>query len=159
MNLESIPWTVIRGRNSEGVVIFRRREFAAEFPKATFPHRLNIFWASTDSDANGLPEKEESDRMRVFEDRLIQATESDMQSVLSLVLTGKCQREYVFHTKDQGEFLKRLTEMPQEVAPYPIEIHHTDDAEWEYVDRVLGDIDEPPKPKAPGFFSRFFGKK
>jgi hypothetical protein len=80
--------------------------------------------------------------MGEFEDRLVAATESDAQSVLSLVVTGKNQREYVFHTKSTEEFLQRLTEMPQETEPYPIEIHHTADAEWEYVDRVLGDISE-----------------
>lgn len=143
MNLDSIPWTVIRGRNSEGVVLFRYREFESEFPKQEFPHRLNIFWSSTASDENGLPEQEESERMKVFEDRLIGATEFDAQSVLSLVVTGKSQREYVFHTKDTDEFLRRLTDMHQEEAPYPIEIHHVTDPAWEYVDRVLGDIDLP----------------
>ena len=143
MNLESLPWTVVQARNREGVVIFRYREFTPDFPKADFPHRLNVFWSSTSSDENGLPEKEESDRMGVFEDRLVSATEPDAQTVLSLVVTGKNQREYLFHTKDTSEFLRRLTDMPQENAPYPIEIHHVVDAEWEYVDRVLGDIDYP----------------
>ena len=81
--------------------------------------------------------------MGVFEDRLVSATEPDAQTVLSLVVTGKNQREYLFQTKDTSEFLRRLTDMPQENAPYPIEIHHVVDAEWEYVDRVLGDIDYP----------------
>ena len=143
MKLDSIPWTVIRGRNSEGVVLFRFREFTPGFPKADFPHRLNVFWTSTASDENGLPEQEESDRMCVFEDRLIEATELDAQSVLSLVVTGKGQREYVFHTKATDEFLRRLTDMPQKEEPYPIEIHHVTDPVWEYVDRILGDIDLP----------------
>ena len=81
--------------------------------------------------------------MCVFEDRLIEATELDAQSVLSLVVTGKGQREYVFHTKATDEFLRRLTDMPQKEEPYPIEIHHVTDPVWEYVDRILGDIDLP----------------
>ena len=143
MDLDSLPWTVIQGRNSEGVVLFRHRQFTPDFPKADYSHRLNVFWTSTASDENGLPESEESDRMHVFEDRLVGATEIDAQSVLSLVVTGKGQREYVFHTRSTDDFLRRLTEMPQEEAPYPIEIHHVVDPEWEYVDRVLGDIDLP----------------
>jgi hypothetical protein len=143
VNFDSLPWTVIRARNSAGVMVFRRRVFPESFEKKAFPHRLNIFWSSTASDARGLPEKEESDRIQSFEDRIVEATEPEEQSVLSLVLTGKEQREFVFHTKNTAEFLRRLTNMPQEEEPYPIEIQHVIDPEWEYVDRVLGDIDLP----------------
>ena len=78
--------------------------------------------------------------MGVFEDRLVDATEHDEQAVLSMVLTGNGQREYVFHTRSTDEFLRRLTEMPQEIEAYPIEMHYTEDAVWEYVDRVLGNF-------------------
>jgi hypothetical protein len=141
MNLDALPWNVIQASNDEGIVIFRHRNFPSDFPKATFPHRLNIFWQMSEAASNGLPEDAESDRMGLFEDRLIEATEPDAQSVLSLVLTGKGQREFIFHTQAPEEFLRRLTDMPQEDNPYPIEIHHTEDSTWEYVDRVLGDID------------------
>jgi hypothetical protein len=36
--------------------------------------------------------------------------------------------------------MRRLTEMPQEIEAYPIEMHYTEDAVWEYVDRVLGNF-------------------
>ena len=60
--------------------------------------------------------------------------------MLSIVLTGKNQREFAVHAQDPGTFLRRLSEMPQEKAPYPIEIHHTEDVIWDYVDRIEGDI-------------------
>ncbi len=163
MNLDSLPWTVIQARNDAGlVVVFRHRKFPAGFSKATFPHRLNVFWNSRASTESGLPDEADSKAMGTFEDRLVEATEPDEQSVLSLVVTGKNQREWVFHTKSTDEFLRRLTVMPQEQDPYPIEIRHTSDSEWEYVDRVLGDIAAPPedpKPTRRGLFARMFRKQ
>jgi hypothetical protein len=161
MNLDSLPWTVTQARNDAGsVVVFRHRKFSADFAKSSFPHRLNVFWTSGASTESGLPDESDSKAMGTFEDRLVDATESDEQSVLSLVVTGKNQREWVFHTKSTEEFLRRLTAMPQERDPYPIEIHPTPDSEWEYVDRVIGDIVAPPEKPAPrGLFGRIFRKR
>lgn len=140
MSLDALSWTSIEASNDEGTILVRHREFPDNFPRDNFPHRLNIFWQASDGSVNGMPDYAESERMRVFEDRLVEATELDEQSVLSMVLTGKGQREYVFHTRSTAEFKRRLTEMPQEVERYPIELYHTEDSTWEYVDRVLGDF-------------------
>ena len=140
MNFDSIPWRLIKGRKEQEVVLVRHRLFSADFPKGDFAHRLNIFWQMSDASANGMPEDSETKLMEVFEDRLVEATEPDEEAVLSMVVTGNSQREYVFHTRSTDEFLRRLTEMPQEEERYPIELHHTEDAEWEYFDRVLGDF-------------------
>ena len=140
MNPDALPWTLIEASNEDGPILVRRRDFPDDFPKGDFPHRLNVFWRLSESSPNGMPEDVESNRMRLFEDRIVEATEPDRQTVLSLVLTGKSQREYVFHTQGLDEFLRRLADMPQESDPYPVEIHHTEDSTWEYVDRVLEDF-------------------
>ncbi len=140
MKFDAIPWTLIEAHGNDGPIIVRHRQFPDGFPKNRFPHRLNIFWQMSEAAENGMPEDAESGRMQAFEDRLVDATEADKQSILSLVLTGNGQREYVFHTSDTDEFLQRLTDMPQEEDPYPIEIDHTEDDAWEYYDRVLADF-------------------
>jgi hypothetical protein len=140
MNLDTLPWALIQARNDEDAILVRHRQFPDEFPKGHFSHRLNIFWQMSDALPGGYPDTAESDRMRIFEDRLVDATEHDKGSVLSMVLTGKGQREYVFHTRSTDEFLYRLAEMPQKTERYPIEIHCTEDVAWEYVERVLRDF-------------------
>ena len=70
----------------------------------------------------------------------MEAVENDNHSILSMVLTGKGQREYVFHASNANGFLQRLTAMPQEKDRYPIEIKSFEDVDWDYVDSVLGDI-------------------
>jgi hypothetical protein len=144
MNLDELPWTIAEGKHEDFPIVFRFRQFPNDFPRSDYSQRLNIFWQVSDEAGNGMPSPEESDRISVFEDRIIETTEHDSQSVLSLVITGKNQREFVFHTPNTKEFLKRLTQMPQEEEPYPIEIHHNEDPAWDYVDRVLSDIQGMP---------------
>ena len=79
---------------------------------------------------DGFPTKDELEKVHAFEDRLIEAVEHDEFAILSIVLTGNGQREFVFYTVDPQEFINRLTNMPQEEERYPIEIHCNEDPEW-----------------------------
>jgi hypothetical protein len=140
MNLEALPWTVIEASDEHGPILVRLRHIPEAFAKSDFPHRLNVFWRMSAFSPNGMPEDAELNRMHLFENRIVKATEPDKQTVLSLVLTGNGQREYVFHTADSKEFLRRLTDVQQEHECYPIDIHHAEDSAWEYLDRVIGDF-------------------
>src|SRR3546814_1048524 len=61
---------------------------------------------------------------------------ADSHSTLCLVITGAGEREWVFYTGDENEFVERLSNMPHDDAPYPIRIEYEHDPEWAfYVDR------------------------
>ena len=68
---------------------------------------------------------------------MVEAIEHDSQSILSVVLTGNGEKEFVFHTADVELFLSRLTNMPQELGRYPITIIRNTDPEWDYLDSVI----------------------
>jgi len=140
MNFDEIPWSIAEGTHEGMPVITRFRNFDSSFSRSRYPQRLNIFWKFSNPTDNGLPSPEDSARAETFEDRLVEAVETDNQSILSIVLTGKGRREYVFHTSNTKEFLQRLTAMPQEEERYPIEIDSSEDVDWEYVDSVLEGI-------------------
>ena len=140
MNFDKIPWSIAEGIDEGMPVITRFRNFDQSFPRSRYPKRLNIFWKFSNPKDNGLPSPEDSVQAEAFEDRLVEAVENDNHSILSMVLTGKGQREYVFHTSNANEFLQRLTAMPQEQDRYPIEINSFEDVDWNYDGSVLGDI-------------------
>jgi Family of unknown function (DUF695) len=140
LDFDTIAWSIAKGLNEGHVFIMRFRAFEPGFPRSSFPQRLNIFWTVKSPTGKGLPSPEDSDKLNIFEDRLVDAVEPDSHSILSMVLTGKSRREYVFHTTNPQEFLNRLTDMPQENDRYPIEIILTEDPEWEYFDRARSDI-------------------
>lgn len=132
MNADEDSWTLLEGTHDGKPVLIRARQFLSGIDKGSYPVRLNIFWQMRTPDANGLASTSESAALEVFEERLVRAVDHDSQSVLSLVLTGHGQREFVFHTADSSEFVRRLTQMPQEPERYPIEIRSHEDPEWEY---------------------------
>ena len=138
MNFDDFGWSVAQGSHDALPVLTRFRQFPASFPRADFPHRLNFFWSFVTPTDAGLPSPDDSQAASTFEDRLIDAVEPDSQAVLCAVLTGRGMREFVFQTTDPGDFLRRLTEMPQEEEPYPIQIQHEEDPTWDYFDRVTG---------------------
>jgi hypothetical protein len=138
MKWEEMKWTVAQGKTGQYPYTLRIRHLPSAFPRQRYPQRLNIFWSVAEANASGYPTASESQRLSAFEDRLIAAVESDRSAILVVVMTGRREREFVFHTADPDEFVRRLTNMPQERAPYPIEIHRNKDAQWRYYDKELG---------------------
>lgn len=125
-------WVGAEGEFEGRPLLVRFRQFPTTFNKASYPSRLNIFWKMREPEEWGLPTQFEMERLEAFENRLVEAVESDNHSILSVVLTCNGQREFVFHTSNPEGFLQRLTAMPQEQERYPIEIYHAEDPEWEY---------------------------
>lgn len=132
MEFEALTWTLAEGEFEGHPLLIRFRSFPQNFERVAFPERLNVFWSMSDPDKQRLATPEEAMRLEAFEDRLVEAVECDRHSVLSVVLTCDGKREFVFHTADAAGFLQRLTDMPQENLRYPIELHHSEDAGWEY---------------------------
>lgn len=140
MNFDSIPWTLWDGEYKGNALLIRLREFPDDFPTSKFPQRLNVTWTMYERDENGLPTEQEFERLTAFEDRLVEAVEPDEQSILLGVLTCNGEREYIFQTTDPSEFLRRLTDMPQETERYPIVIERYDDPDWYYFKDVSSQI-------------------
>jgi hypothetical protein len=115
-------------------------QFTTQPKSSSYEQRLNIFWNMNETLPNGFPDEAELSRLHDFENRLIDAVETDEFSIMSMVLTGNGEREFVFHTPDPQEFVTRLSGMPQEGEPYPIEINCNEDPEWEYYYNELSAI-------------------
>jgi len=139
---EGNGWTIAEGHTGEYPFQVRFRSIPADLPRSHFPQRLNIFWSMSEPDDRGYPSSEELVRLHAFEDRLVAAVEGDDFSVLCVVLTGRGEREFVFYTPDPQEFVQRLTQMPQEDEPYPIEIHANDDEDWEYYENEVRNVSD-----------------
>jgi hypothetical protein len=137
MTWEKMTWTMAEGRTQAYPYLLRIRQVPPGFPRQRFPQRLNIFWSLTDADENGYPTGGELQRLHAFEDRLVAVMESDQFAMLALITTGRREREFVFYTANPDEFLRRLTNIPQEHNPYPIKIHLNQDAQWRYYNGEL----------------------
>lgn len=129
---DAAGWNVGEGHTGEYPFIVRYRVFSNDFPRGMYPKRLNVFWSMKLPDQNGLPSPVEAEHLDTFENRLVAAVEKDKTAWLVAVVTGRSEREFVFHLKHPEHFLQCLTDMPQETERYPIEIHVEEDQDWLY---------------------------
>ncbi len=130
--MTELPWRTAEGLYEDLPIHARVRDYAPDFPRAGYPERLNVFWRMTDRGEAGLGTPDELERLRVFEERLVLAVESDRHTVFSIVLSWNGRREFVLHTADVQGFLTRLGTMPHDDENYPIEIQVESDPEWTY---------------------------
>jgi Family of unknown function (DUF695) len=141
MDFDSLGWVGAEGDYDGRPLLIRLREFPEEFPTSKYPERLNITWTMSEVEQNGLPTEREFSRLASFEDRLIDAVEPDGQSILVGALTCNAEKEFILQTANVSEFLKRLTNMPQEKERYPIKIERYDDPDWSYFKSVMSQLD------------------
>ncbi|RZJ05039.1 MAG: DUF695 domain-containing protein [Rubrivivax sp.] len=137
---DDMAWTLACGETADYVIFLRYCQLPADFPRARFPVRLNVFWQVADPTPEGQPKSADGDDMAAFEERIVAATEPAGVAVLPLVLTGRGEREYVFYARSADDFLQCLTDMPQEVEPYPVEIYSCDDPDWHYYEAEVAAV-------------------
>lgn len=132
LELEKIGWIIAESHAGHYAFQRRVRDLNGLIPKTCFPLRMNIFWSISEPDECGYASKSELERLHSFETRLIDAEEANDFSILTAVLTGRSEREFVFYTREKKEFMQRLSQMPQEPDRYPIRINSNDDPTWQY---------------------------
>jgi hypothetical protein len=134
-------WASATGETEGWPYFVRYREPLLEPPDVgAYPRCLRVLWAYDDAESGSLPTSDDSDRMKVFEDRLCTAWEDDAVAVLTAVLTFDGTRQWVFYTANVPECAARLNAMPQEPERYPVELDVFDDVDWEYLrSEVVGD--------------------
>jgi Family of unknown function (DUF695) len=130
-------WAIAEGNTATYPFQLRFRRIPSEFMRSPYPVRLNVFWTMKDPTTDGLASPEDIHLMHLFEDRIVHATEPDSVAILTMVLTGRGEREFVFYVRSRNEFLQCLTQMPQDDSRYPVAIHAADDPEWAYYDNEL----------------------
>ena len=128
MKAHGRAWTVAKRETDAGLSVLRLMTLEASFPFNRYPERLNIIWPFQQEALNGTPAPKELDAMGRFEKRICKQIEKAGHAVLCMVFTEPGYREYVFLSRDVESFLSALSDIPQESAPYPIEIHHEMDS-------------------------------
>ncbi|MEQ8765323.1 MAG: DUF695 domain-containing protein [Planctomycetota bacterium] len=139
-------WSVVQGTAQSVPFVLRFREPALlPTDRVDYARCLRVVWAFDGEGSGAMPHPSVSSEMEVFEDRLCAAWEGDGLAVLTGVLTFDGARQWVFYTSDVSECGERLATMPQESAPYPIELDAFDDPTWHYWrNEIVGERGETP---------------
>lgn len=132
MAFDNIKWTMVEGLAYQAPFNIRLRDFSSLFPRKIYPTRVSLSWIMSRPSLNGLGSQAEIAYMQVFEKAVLSLVEKDRHAILSLVITASNHREYVFHTKEHNEFLRRLAMLPQLEDPFPVQVQSFDDENWIY---------------------------
>jgi hypothetical protein len=136
-------WSVGSGKDPNLSMIIRlRSKLDSEKGKELFPHMMRMSWVFQTSNQAGMPSQVQSDELSIFEERLVERFESDLQSVLTIVITKSGLREWCFYTNDIDEFMNRLGSVPHE-NENPIEIYFTNDEDWKYYEEMRANCEKP----------------
>lgn len=101
---------------------------------------LQVVWRYGETGAaDDMPDDAELAAMQSLENQLIAIWELDTLAVLTAVMTMDGAREWVVYTRDAPTCIERLNATAQGGAPFPIELHATDDPLWSHLrDRIVG---------------------
>lgn len=130
--IKNNPWAVAEGTHNNLPLMIRfRSNLTSELDISNHPQLIQVYWNYSKHES-GMPSSGDSQHMEIFENRLVYALENDLTGILVAVITTGGVREWVYYTKSLDAFAERLHNMPQESAPYPIEIETDNDPAWEY---------------------------
>ena len=130
--IKNDEWTVAEGTHKNLPLIIRyRNELNSQLNLSNHPQLIQVYWEYADH-SSGMPNDIDTKKMEVFENRLIEALESDLSGILTSVITTNGYREWVYYTTSVEAFSDKLHHMPQEKDPYPIEIETESDPKWNY---------------------------
>lgn len=125
-------WTIFAGEAEAGPIFVRCRSAQpSDADKELFSKLILIRWQYDPGDASGLPSPEDMATMEVFEERILDASESDASWGAGVaVITHNGVREWQFYTPDVSVFETQFNEALRDLGPYPLELQVFDDPEW-----------------------------
>jgi Family of unknown function (DUF695) len=135
-------WVLAERKTADGLSLVRIRRLGNSFQFKTYGERMSVIWTLQDKSPTDTPSVQESEFMERFERRLCELLEPSAHAFLSIVFTEPGFREYVFYSREVKRFVAAINKVPEESAPFPIEIRHEPDSSGQfyqsYAQRLLG---------------------
>src|SRR5688572_12979386 len=75
--LDTFGWSLAQGEHDGMPMFVRFRDFPRSFDRGPYPERIDVRWVISRPNKFGLPSDKEMDRMRAFEDALVDSLEFD----------------------------------------------------------------------------------
>lgn len=125
-------WSLATTEDDGKPLIFRIRNHPPEFAqKESFAQLLAVCWEYEPANEQGLPSRDDAERMGQFEDLLVSAFEGARQAFLTVIATGNGVREWQWYARDPDETMQLVNEALAECEPFPVEFSFQDDPQWE----------------------------
>jgi hypothetical protein len=135
---ENEGWSIIALEDDDSKRIYRMMmTLPVGLDITPFTENISVEWPFAEE---GLPEADDSERLRAFESFLSALDDTSGNSFLTFVFTGDGKREWSYYAKDYDTFLEELNVALEDKPRFPIDIMHSHDPEWEYWNGVKASI-------------------
>jgi len=131
--ITSIPesWTILKGENDGKPMLIRKNVGLDKIAgNRNYSISCGIAFELLFPDENGLPIIENEPELNNLEDEIFQIYESDLNSIVALIITTSGFREFVLYTKDAKEFMTRLKELKSKYNQYELTNYTQKDKNW-----------------------------
>ncbi|MEZ2442777.1 DUF695 domain-containing protein [Chitinophaga sp. RCC_12] len=129
----SIPqsWSVLRSENN-GMPMIVRKNLGCEkiAGHSEYTTSCGIAFKILLPSAEGLPNFDLEPSLNEMEDDIFDILESDLNSIVPIVITTSRFREFVIYTKDLNEFQKRLESLRSKYSQYELTSFSKPDPNW-----------------------------
>ena len=128
---EEGTWQIIALESEDdGKLVYRMMiEKPTKIDCGQFTENVSVTWHFADE---GLPSTEIGGVLRQFEGFVDSLDDLEGNSFLTFVFSGRGMREWSYYVKDYDKFMEMLNDALATKSPFPIEIEHSHDPDWEY---------------------------
>jgi hypothetical protein len=126
-------WSMLQGIDEGKIIFIRARNIQDAVGHPEYPFQIGVAIPLKQPTGAGLPNPQESEALRLIEDKLIPALTKDDETVFVMALTTHGMREFVFYAKEwKPEFFEeKVNEVEKSSAPYELQYMMKHDPNWE----------------------------
>lgn len=132
--ITTIPesWSILQGENNGKPMLIRKNVGCEKIAgNKKYSTGCGIAFQLKFPDENGLPNTEKEPELNTLEDDIFEIFESDLNSIVPMVITTSGFREYVIYTKNLTEFQNRLSKLKEKYKQYELTSYNKEDGNWE----------------------------
>jgi len=125
-------WKVLSGENNGNPMLVRKNAGCDTIAgNRDYFTSCGIAFKLLSPNAEGLPDIKSEPALNDIEDDIFDSFESDLNSIIPLVISTSGFREFVAYTKDLAEFEKRLNALRKRYPDYELSTYNKPDSNWE----------------------------
>ncbi|WP_339701407.1 DUF695 domain-containing protein [uncultured Roseivirga sp.] len=124
-------WSVLTGHNKGKPMLVRKNLACNRIAgNKNYPTSCGIAFKLLSPNADGLPDIENEPELDNLEDDIFDFLQSDLNSIVPIVITTSGFKEFVIYTKDFAEFEVRLKKLKLKYPKYQLTTYNKPDQNW-----------------------------
>jgi predicted DNA-binding transcriptional regulator len=132
-------WGLALGEDQQSPVIVRYLQVSVpNKTRRTFGDLMSIQWNYEVLRTNGMPTRDQSHEMDIFEGAVLKRIEHSGKGILTAVVTQDGSREWMLYVSEPEDVHKLVEELISKVEGNPVTIEVSPDTKWKGLSELTG---------------------